>query len=264
MGSGGHLAQAVAAALTFGVAALAAVYAKGQVGEARRLRLEQAQPYVTASLEPAEGQIAELVIRNEGKTPAYNVRFHIDPEYRPANTALRDFTNSKLWREGFPSMVPGQSIRLLIDTCPARANNLDLPRSYDVTVEFEDHDGKPLGPLRYVADFEVFFGYNHLNLKTIDDIAQQLGELGRITARLNQIGVALTAMADAVPPSRGPVRPTPPRRRPDDRGARGTQPRVAGTRRRPPRGGAPLKTNAGLVASLPMEPLPPAPPETDA
>jgi len=261
----GVWAQVAVAILTFGVAAFAAVYAKRQVGEAYRLRLEQTQPYVTASLEPTAGQIAELVIRNEGKTPAYNVRFRFSPEYRPAHTdLLYDFTRSKLWREGLPSMVPGQSIHVLIDTFPARYKACDLPRSYEVTVEFEDHDGKPFRPLRYVADFEAFFGYNNVNLKTIHDVAKQLRKLDAIAAQLCKIRADLTPTADEAPAARDPFRPQPLRRQPGRRRAQVEQPRMAGTRRRPPRRGAPREADTGLVVSLPMEPLSSTRPENHA
>lgn len=173
-GAAGTWIQAIAALLTLAIAVIAAVITKGQLEEARTLRREQAQPFVTVSLEPGRIQTANLVIRNQGQTPAYKVRLHWNPPYEPAYNVGVKFTKSKLWRDGFPCLVPGQTISHIVDTFVARKNAPHLPLSYEVTVEFEDHRGNPYQALHYIIDFEAFFDYPHITERTIEDVADEL------------------------------------------------------------------------------------------
>ncbi|MFV1364100.1 hypothetical protein AAHH97_11750, partial [Mycolicibacterium elephantis] len=68
-------------ALSVLVALGAAVFAWFQVREARRTREERAQPNVViyTELNPSVKQFIEIVVRNFGVTPAYNVKIAIDP-----------------------------------------------------------------------------------------------------------------------------------------------------------------------------------------
>ena len=54
--------QAIAAIATLMVAAAAALYARGQVNEARRSREDQTRPYVAAYLELSDNSTLELVV----------------------------------------------------------------------------------------------------------------------------------------------------------------------------------------------------------
>ena len=58
------------------VALIAGGVAVGQLGEARQLRLEQAQPYVVAYMEPsaASTYFMDLVVRNFGTTAARSAK----------------------------------------------------------------------------------------------------------------------------------------------------------------------------------------------
>jgi hypothetical protein len=63
---------ALATWVTADVALDAGIIALRQLGEARRLRLEQAQPYVVAYMEPSAGAwwLIDLVVRNFDTTAA--------------------------------------------------------------------------------------------------------------------------------------------------------------------------------------------------
>src|SRR4051812_12605673 len=67
---------AIAAWATAGVAGAAGFLALRQLAEARRLRLEQAQPYVAVYMDErreVDERFHDLVIANFGKTAAFNV-----------------------------------------------------------------------------------------------------------------------------------------------------------------------------------------------
>jgi hypothetical protein len=68
------------AGLTFLVVAIGAFVAWRQVNEARKLREEQARPFVALDFEPSGAEnIINLKIANLGKTIACNVKFQFDP-----------------------------------------------------------------------------------------------------------------------------------------------------------------------------------------
>ena len=73
--------EAVATAATALVAVLAAVFAYVQVRQARRLRQEQARPFVVVDFEssPAWQNAIQLVIQNIGQTVATDVLVSFDP-----------------------------------------------------------------------------------------------------------------------------------------------------------------------------------------
>jgi hypothetical protein len=64
----------------------AAIVGGWQLQEARRLRIEQAQPYIAvyADPSPAGSWVFDLVIKNFGRTPATNVRVQIQPDLKRA------------------------------------------------------------------------------------------------------------------------------------------------------------------------------------
>lgn len=150
----GAVAQAIFGGLTLIVATIGLIYAALQLREAARLRKAQAQPFVTVSLEPDEF-IATLVIRNHGQTVARNVTFTLRPEFTSSVASMNGVVASKLWREGLPTIVPGQSFKLMIDSFLDRLSRPDLPAFYDVEVAFDNMEGKR-EKLKYVLDFEVF------------------------------------------------------------------------------------------------------------
>jgi hypothetical protein len=93
---------ASAAWVTAGVAVAAGVIALSQLGEARRLRLEQAQPYVVVFMADTDRpKYVDLVIRNFGLTAATDVRVEIDP------APQRSFFAGERWETvSWPTRIP--------------------------------------------------------------------------------------------------------------------------------------------------------------
>ncbi len=80
--------SAVATLVTASIAIAAAVIARKQLGEARRVREEQAQPYVAVFMaDSAVNKFQDLVIRNFGTTAAKDIAVNIEPIPTPASTA---------------------------------------------------------------------------------------------------------------------------------------------------------------------------------
>jgi hypothetical protein len=147
--------SAIASWATVGVAVAAAIVALRQFREARRLRLEQAQPYVVVYLEEAGvRQSIDLVIKNLGATAAtgIEVRLHPPPE-RAIDTG--ETTWSPLLPETLPVLVPNQEWRTVFDTTSARGRAGNLPRRYKASVSFKDARGKENFAFEYVLDWNL-------------------------------------------------------------------------------------------------------------
>lgn len=159
------------------VAVVAVIYAKRQVDHARDERRERDRPFVTVALQPSHNIVANIVIKNEGATLARNVRFSFDPEWEssdPRRTKIRD---SKMFREGIPTLVPGQSFRVFADMFPDRYKT-DLPSSYEVKVSCEG-PGEVGYEETYVLDFDVFHGYSTATLYDTHDVADSLRKINQ-------------------------------------------------------------------------------------
>lgn len=83
-----------AAWLAIGITVLALLYLNRQLQRNRRLAAEQTRPHVAMFMEPhaADWHVIELVVRNFGKTAAYDIRFSFDqpprwPATKPPRTA---------------------------------------------------------------------------------------------------------------------------------------------------------------------------------
>ncbi|MEU0508832.1 MULTISPECIES: hypothetical protein [Amycolatopsis] len=127
--------SAFANLLTAAIAALAATIAWRQVREAKRLRQDQADPYVAAFLEfDASTTTVDLVVKNFGNTSAFNIKITTDPPLKRTgddNGAAEEV----ILPETIRTLVPGQEWRTLLDFGFARANS-DLPKFYTATVSF--------------------------------------------------------------------------------------------------------------------------------
>lgn len=158
----GSVADCVAAAGaigTFGVAVIAVVAAFRQVREARALREEQARPIVVVdfALDPTTSFFFDIVVKNIGATLASTVKITFDP---PIASTLDDSEQPigewSWFHDGFPTIPPGKEYRAMFDTAPERFTRTDLPRRYDVTVEFDGPSGREPA-LKQTLDLDVYY-----------------------------------------------------------------------------------------------------------
>ncbi|MEZ0362599.1 hypothetical protein ACAG26_02685 [Mycobacterium sp. pUA109] len=134
MGAGSWVAWAAWAALLLGVVAL--LYVHRQLQRNRRVTLEQTRPHVGMYMEPhaADWHVIELVVRNFGKTPAYDVQFAFPhppsvAQYETAADGYADVVPLKLPRE-IPVLAPGQEWRTVWDSAIDRAELGDAIESH--------------------------------------------------------------------------------------------------------------------------------------
>lgn len=166
---------ALAAWVTAGVALIAGAIAVGQLGETRRLRLEQAQPYVVVFMEPSQAGswFVELVVRNFGATAAHDVRLNIDPAPR-TQSGSRD----QVWLPAvIPVLAPGQEWRTFWDT--GERVGSDLPDRHEAVVAFTDSVGRRLPALPSILDWGVFENRATIELYGIHHAAKALRQIDK-------------------------------------------------------------------------------------
>jgi hypothetical protein len=149
-GSGAWLAVAVWVALALGVIAL--IYTNRQIQRSRELTADQVRPYVGMFMEPhaADWHVIELVVKNFGKTAAYNVRFAFTnpptvAAYEQASNGYADVVELQLPQE-LPSLAPGQEWRLVWDSALDRAElGEGIESRFTGTVTYYDRPEQPRG-----------------------------------------------------------------------------------------------------------------------
>lgn len=176
--------SALAGWVTAAVASIAGGVAVGQLGEARRLRLEQAQPYVVAFMDPspAGSWYVDLVVRNFGVTAAHDVRVEIKPApHRHAGQG------GAVWLpDVIPVLVPGQEWRTFWDT--GQRTESDLPDRHEAMVTFSDSQRRELPPLRSLLDWGVFENRSTIDIYGIHHAAKALRQIDKTLSRWKEPG----------------------------------------------------------------------------
>lgn len=147
---------------TVTIAVVAATVAWRQVKEARRLRIEQASPYVVVDLQSnrADQKFVDLTILNTGRTTARNIRFTFTPELRstlyPHAAEPRQISEYPVLKDGIPNLPPGGEFRFLFEFAVEHYQQRSkFPAKYDVVVNFDDSQGRPCDPLTYSLDLSL-------------------------------------------------------------------------------------------------------------
>ncbi len=198
---------AIAAWATFGVAVIAAILALRQVREARLTRDEQAQPNVVIYSEPhaVHWPYLELVVKNFGATPAYDVEMSFSPEpvVTPhRNLATGDWVTHLAYPKQIPFLAPGQEWRTLWDSGKRRADHKQkhpdepLASRFDAAARYRDSRRRPF-ETRSVLDWQMLEPTTQIPTKTAHHIAKTLDEqLKKSNKQLAEIVKALDAFTD--------------------------------------------------------------------
>lgn len=179
---------ALAAWLAVAVGVAALVYAWRQYQRARRQSEELMAPNVAMFMEPAanDWHLIELVVRNFGRTPAYNIRF--DFAHPPTVAKYEnvyddryvDITPLNLPAE-IPYLAPGQEWRIVWDSALDRRELGEAIASrFDGAVTYSDRQGharKKSARHRFrstaVLDWSTLHPVERLELLTTHDLARQ-------------------------------------------------------------------------------------------
>ena len=187
LGSPVWLAVAAWIAVVIGIIAL--IYAHKQIQRGREFDNEQVRPQVVMYMEshPADWHLIELVIRNFGKTAAYDIQFaFFKPptvaRYEEPMNSLRPEIVELLLPEELPSLAPGQEWRTVWDSAKNREQLGEAIESrFDGTLTYFDRPDngtrKSRKRHRYqskvVLDWEALPPVDRLETLTGHDLAKR-------------------------------------------------------------------------------------------
>jgi hypothetical protein len=144
-----------AAWATVAVYIVLGIFAWIQVLQARRLREEQARPFVIVDFEP--GFLVYLTVENIGRTMARDVSIRFDKPLESTLSGPREIDESPLLRKPIPTLPPGRKIRVLFDQYAARLE-ATLPLTYDVTLRYKGPFGRKVWEHPYRLDLGIYLG----------------------------------------------------------------------------------------------------------
>lgn len=162
----------------------AAIPAYRAVKESRRLREDQARPFVVVSLEPSgvTRKFLDLVVRNHGNTVARDVKFSFDKPLRSTNDEFGyPIAKVKFLQDGITIFAPRAEYRVMFDSIPARhqanTRGADLPDSYAVTVQYKNRNGDALPAEEYILDSALSRGAPYAQEYNLHDLVNEMKEL---------------------------------------------------------------------------------------
>jgi hypothetical protein len=172
------------------IATAAAWIALAQVNEARRLRREQAQPYVVAGMRsnPTSPMIMEIFLRNYGNTAAFDVRVEADPPLTSQWDA--EHTELVILFDALPTMAPGEEWATLWDSATTRWESSQPLRS-TLTVSFVDTFGKK-HVAEYVLDWDAHKHRQYVVKKGMHELATAAAKLSDSVGRVVADGALVT------------------------------------------------------------------------
>ncbi|OBA81179.1 hypothetical protein A9W99_14655 [Mycobacterium sp. 1164966.3] len=188
-GSNAWLVWSVWAALALGIVAL--VFSNYQIRRNRQLAAEQIRPHVGMLMEPhvTDWHVIEVVVRNFGRTAAYDIRFSFPTPptvaaYENASDGYADVVELQLPRE-LPTLAPGQEWRMVWDSALDRAEIGNAIESrFEGSVIYYDRPEQPKGwrfwkrprkPLetKVVLDWDALPPVQRIELMTSHDLAKR-------------------------------------------------------------------------------------------
>lgn len=186
------------------VALAAALYARDQVRVSRAIQREATRPYVILTVEssPIGWRVLDLVVRNIGQRPAYNVSLTLDPgPVRTTETSEAPLSEVRMLTEPIPMLAPGQELRTYYDQMEERLNSgrTDLPMSHDYTVDYDSQpkpDKKRQDHYRDqgVVDLNALGGAMQPDVYNIHHVVTALRDIKKEMAKANRKSPETRAM----------------------------------------------------------------------
>jgi hypothetical protein len=167
----------------------ARLFAWRQVREARKLREEQARPFVIVDFEP--GFLVYLTVENLGRTMAREVSIRFDKPLKSSLSVPREIDETPLFREPIPALPPGKKIRVLFDHFDGR-RNAGLPLTYNVELRYRGPVGRKEWTDLYRLDLGMYLG-SQLPPKGIPELVTEVENVRKEIERCRGSGIRVHA-----------------------------------------------------------------------
>ena len=172
------------------------------VTETRRMRKAQTDARVSISLSVSEKwvNLINLVVRNEGVGPAFDIEFEINvvnPEDCDKKL-LETIDKFGFLKRGIPYLSPGQAVQSFLTSM---ADNYEQKRKAAIEVKIKYNTSSGENPEeQYLLDFSVFEGLRTLGTAPLHSIASSLEKIERnvehLSSGFNRLKVILYTQTD--------------------------------------------------------------------
>ncbi|OBI49734.1 hypothetical protein A5707_16055 [Mycobacterium kyorinense] len=190
-GAGSNTWVALGSWAVLAVGVFALLWANQQVRRNREVTIEQTRPHIGMSMEPhgADWHVIELVVRNFGKTAAYNIRFSFPrpptvAAYENTSDGYTDVVEMKLPEE-LATLAPNQEWRVVWDSVLNRAKLGDdiEPRFAGAVTYYDRPEDRPAWKFwqrkrrpfetKVVLDWDALPPVRRVELMTTHDLASR-------------------------------------------------------------------------------------------
>ncbi len=172
------------------------------VTETRRMRKAQTDARVSISLSVSEKwvNLIDLVVRNEGVGPAFDIQFEISivsPE-ECDKKLIETIDKLGFLKRGIPYLSPGQAVKSFLTSM---ADNYEQKRkaAIEVKIKYKTSSGEN-SEEQYLLDFSVFEGLRTLGTPPLHSIASSLEKIekniGHLSSGYNRLKVILYTQSD--------------------------------------------------------------------
>lgn len=143
---------------------------KKSVEEMVKTREEENRPYIIAYFDVNPNNIVRFVVKNIGKTMAYNVKIESDVPFEyPLGHPLK---LSNIFTKPIPNMPPDFVLNPYMDTLVDIKNEDGDYPVYNIDIKYSDKDGKKTYKDRYVLDLNVHKDLFNWDIKNIHHLAK--------------------------------------------------------------------------------------------
>jgi hypothetical protein len=181
---------ALAACATVVIYIVLGLFAWRQVGEARKLREEQARPFVIVDFEP--GFLVYLTVENLGRTMARDISIDFDKPLESSLEGSREIDESPLFRQPIPTLPPGKKIRVLFDQFNDRLD-AKLPLAYEVTISYRGPTGNNPWEDTYRLDLGMYLG-SQLPPKGLPELVAGVENIRKEIGTLKDSGILVNTI----------------------------------------------------------------------
>lgn len=159
------------------------ILTRSLVKETKKLRKVATEPLISIYIEPEERWInlIDLVIKNIGGGPAYNISFRIEPDFL-IDKDRNKYLSSLSFMQHLEYLSAGQCLRFFLASA-VDVLNRENGKSFKITVSYEGKD-KAKYEEEFIINFEKFKGLErigepplHQIAKAIDKISKDIGHL---------------------------------------------------------------------------------------
>lgn len=172
------------------------------VTETRRMRKAQTDARVSISLSVSEKwvNLIDLVVRNEGVGPAFDIKFAVNVFNREEfdKKLLQTIDKLGFLQKGIPYLSPGQEVHSFLTSM---TDNYEKKREavIEVIIVYRTSSGDTATE-RYILDFSIFEGLRRLGTPPLHSIAASLEKIekniGNLSSGFNRLKVIAYTKSD--------------------------------------------------------------------